>query len=73
MALNLLIIADDYFGSNRNVCSAITFIKAIIADDYFGSNRNGAYLDENTHPIIADDYFGSNRNLRQLHVISARL
>ncbi len=34
------IIADDYFGSNRNVPNRLVWSNWIIADDYFGSNRN---------------------------------
>ena len=57
------IIADDYFGSNRNKGRALDYFKDIIADDYFGSNRNDLKAQINTLMIIADDYFGSNRNL----------
>ncbi len=35
-----MIIADDYFGSNRNRGVKQMYFDVIIADDYFGSNRN---------------------------------
>ena len=57
-----MIIADDYFGSNRNLIVNIVCFLSIIADDYFGSNRNNAIRSTIANYIIADDYFGSNRN-----------
>ena len=56
------IIADDYFGSNRNQNDIKEIFEEIIADDYFGSNRNFPSTIQNIRVIIADDYFGSNRN-----------
>ena len=35
-----LIIADDYFASNRNFIYIGIWLCNIIADDYFASNRN---------------------------------
>ena len=40
--IGLVIIADNYFGSNRNSGSILNIFSAIIADNYFGSNRNVA-------------------------------
>ena len=34
------IIADNYFGSNRNPRDSYQIAREIIADNYFGSNRN---------------------------------
>ena len=62
------IIADDYFGSNRNRTRFYKTFKAIIADDYFGSNRNPQFNGEFQECIIADDYFGSNRNTHNVTV-----
>ena len=57
-----MIIADDYFGSNRNTVLVKYKPVLIIADDYFGSNRNPFLSLSLVCLIIADDYFGSNRN-----------
>ena len=56
------IIADNYFGSNRNLLLEILLNLDIIADNYFGSNRNYNKKRNNHGKIIADNYFGSNRN-----------
>ena len=35
-----IIIADNYFGSNRNLTAKESVTRHIIADNYFGSNHN---------------------------------
>ena len=57
------IIADNYFGSNRNYNLLTPSKSGIIADNYFGSNRNHKRPLKAALVIIADNYFGSNRNL----------
>ena len=48
------IIADNYFGSNRNSLQQQKICLCIIADNYFGSNRNPLKDMVETVSIIAD-------------------